>query len=121
MPKYTDEFRQQAVAHMKKVGVTQTCKDLKIARCTLYQWCHKQEGMPADTDSEEESVPIEAPALPETEESAQAPAGEQEEDPPTPADTIATAMSMLVIENMELRATIRQLRSTISGLTDRIL
>lgn len=121
MPKYSSEFRQEALAHMKKVGAAQTCKDLKIARCTLYKWCHMQEGVPADTEPEEETVPIEAPALPETDESTPPPSVEPEEEPPAPADTIATAMSMLVIENMELRATIRQLRSTISGLTDRIL
>lgn len=121
MPKYSNEFRQNALAHMKEVGVSQTCKDLKIARCTLYKWCHAAEGIGNDADAEEEITIEDTPEVPEEEPSQELETQECEEDPPAPADTVATAMSMLVIENMELRATIRQLRATISGLTDRLL
>ena len=81
-----------------------------------------QDGIPADAGTEEDTsdqalvIPPETTNVP-LPSTPSFPA----EEPSAPSDSVATAMSMLVIENMELRATIRQLRSTISGLTDHLL
>ena len=45
MSKYTEEFRRNAIELMKKVGITQATKELKVAHCTIYRWCRYLEGM----------------------------------------------------------------------------
>lgn len=45
MSKYTEEFRRNAIELMKKVGITQAAKELKVAHCTIYRWCRELEGM----------------------------------------------------------------------------
>ena len=45
MSKYTEEFRRNAIELMKKVGITQAAKELKVAHCTIYRWCGELDGM----------------------------------------------------------------------------
>lgn len=124
MSKYTEEFRRNAIELMKKVGITKACKELKVSHCTIYRWCHELEGAsanePDDTAAEDMDALIEEqlskeqpPPEPDAQESTEA-----DNDTPEGDDTIAMAMALLVIENMHLREVIRNLRDTISGLTD---
>ena len=124
MSKYTEEFRRNAIELMKKVGITEACKELKVSHCTIYRWCHELEGTsssePDDTVTEDVDALIEEqlskeqpPPKPDEQESAEADNDASEGD-----DTITMAMALLVIENTHLREIIRNLRDTISGLTD---
>ena len=119
MSKYTEEFRRNAIELMKKVGITKACKELKVSHCTIYRWCHELEGAssnePDDTAVEDMDTLIEERLSkePDAQESAEA-----DNDTPEGDDTIAMAMALLVIENTHLREVIRNLRDTISGLTD---
>ena len=124
MSKYTEEFRRNAIELMKKVGITKACKELKVSHCTIYRWCHELEGAsshePDDTVTEDMDALIEeqlSKEQPPPEPDAQALA-EADNDTPEGEDTIAMAMALLVIENTHLREVIRNLRDTISGLTD---
>ncbi len=67
----------------------------------------------ADLDALIENETLAEPPLTEAD-------AQEESDPETvgEADTIATAMALLVIENAHLREVIQHLRDTISGLTD---
>ena len=124
MSKYTEEFRRNAIELMKKVGITKACKELKVSHCTIYRWCHELEGAsanePDDTAAEDMDALIEEqlskeqpPPEPDAQESTEA-----DNDTPEGDDTIAMAMALLVIANTHLREVIRNLRDTISGLTD---
>lgn len=62
---------------------------------------------------EEQLSKEQPPPEPDAQESAEA-----DNDTPEGDDTIAMAMALLVIENTHLREVIRNLRDTISGLTD---
>ena len=124
MSKYTEEFRRDAIELMKKIGITKACKALKVSHCTIYRWCKEMEG--TSSDELANTVPEDMDALiegqmskeqPPPEPDTQAPS-EAEEDSPEGDDTIAMAMALLVIENTHLREVIRNLRDTISGLTD---
>lgn len=124
MSKYTEEFRRNAIELMKQVGITKACKELKVSHCTINRWCRELEGTsssePDDTGSKDMDAFIErkiSKEQPPPEPDAQA-TSETEEDSPEGDDTIATAMALLVIENTHLREVIRNLRDTISGLTD---
>ena len=124
MSKYTEEFRRDAIELMKKIGITKAAKELKVSHCTIYRWCHELEGTsssePDDTVTEDVDALIEEqlskeqpPPKPDAQEPAEAEEGSSEN-----GDTIAMAMALLVIENTHLREVIRNLRDTISGLTD---
>lgn len=123
MSKYTEEFRRNAIELMKKVGITQAAKELKVAHCTIYRWCRELEGItpgePEETDSTdmdgllEDREKEEHPSDPSNREQTDAQDDAQED-----TDTIAMAMALLVIENTHLREVIHHLRDTISGLTD---
>lgn len=123
MSKYTEEFRRNAIELMKKVGITQAAKELKVAHCTIYRWCRELEGITPGEPEEIDSTDIdrliedqekeEHPSEPGNREQMDA-QDEAQEDP----DTIAMAMALLVIENTHLREVIHHLRDTISGLTD---
>ena len=62
---------------------------------------------------EEQLSKEQPPPEPDAQESTEA-----DNDTPEGDDTIAMAMALLVIENTHLREVIRNLRDTISGLTD---
>ena len=122
MSKYTEEFKRNAIELMKQAGITKACKELKVSHCTIYRWCHELEGAsanePDDTAAEDMDALIEEqlskeqpPPEPDAQESTEAGSSEN-------GDTIAMAMALLVIENTHLREVIRNLRDTISGLTD---
>lgn len=124
MSKYTEEFRRNAIELMKQVGITKACKELKVSHCTIYRWCRELEGAssnePDDTGSEDMDALIEShisKEQPPPEPDAHEPP-ESEMDSLEADDTIAMAMALLVIENTHLREVIRNLRDTISGLTD---
>lgn len=124
MSKYTEEFRRNAIELMKQVGITKACKELKVSHCTIYRWCRELEGASSnetdDTAAEDMDALIEeqlSKEQPPPEPDAQALA-EADNDTPEGEDTIAMAMALLVIENTHLREVIRNLRDTISGLTD---
>ena len=124
MSKYTEEFRRNTVELMKQIGITKACKELKLAHCTIYRWCRELEGTPSnepdEVDSKDMDTLIECQTSKEQPQSApdtQVPT-EAEEGSSENGDTIAMAMALLVIENTHLREVIRNLRDTISGLTD---
>lgn len=124
MSKYTEEFRRNGIELMKKVGITKACKELKVSHCTIYRWCRELERIPAnesdDSGSEDMNTLFEyqtSKEQPQPEPDVQVPA-EAEESPSENDDTITMAMALLVIENTHLREVIRNLRDTISGLTD---
>lgn len=123
MSKYTEEFRRNAIELMKQVGITKACKELKVSHCTIYRWCRELEG--ASSNETDDTAAEDMDALIEEQLSKEQPppgpdAQELEEVDNTPEgeDTIAMAMALLVIENTHLREVIRNLRDTISGLTD---
>lgn len=125
MSKYTEEFRRNAIELMKQVGITKACKELKVSHCTIYRWCRELEGTsssePDDTGSKDMDAFIErqiSKEQPPLEPDAQVPSEAEQDSPEEGDDTIATAMALLVIENTHLREVIRNLRDTISGLTD---
>ena len=125
MSKYTEEFRRNAIELMKKVGITQATKELKVAHCTIYRWCRELEGMTPSDQEEIDSTDVdkliedqekgEHPSEPSHREQMDAQDEALEDEEP---DTIAMAMALLVIENTHLREVIHHLRDTISGLTD---
>ena len=124
MSKYTEEFRRNAIELMKKVGITKACKELKLAHCTIYRWCRELERISAnesdDSGSKDMNTFFEyqtSKEQPHPESDVQVPA-EAEEGPSENDDTITMAMALLVIQNTHLREVIRNLRDTISGLTD---
>ena len=124
MSKYTEEFKRNAIELMKQAGITKACKELKLAHCTIYRWCRELEGTPSnepdEVDSKDMDTLIECQTSkeqPQPEADVQVPA-EAEEGPSENDDTITMAMALLVIENTHLREVIRNLRDTISGLTD---
>lgn len=110
---------------MKKVGITQAAKELKVAHCTIYRWCRELEGMTPGEPEEIDSTDVdkliedqekgEHPSEPSQQEQMDAQDEALEDEEP---DTIAMAMALLVIENTHLREVIHHLRDTISGLTD---
>lgn len=124
MSKYTEEFKRNAIELMKQAGITKACKELKLAHCTIYRWCRELERIPAnesdDSGSKDMNTLFEyqtSKEQPQPEPDVQVPA-EAEEGPSENDDTITMAMALLVIENTHLREVIRNLRDTISGLTD---
>ena len=117
--KYTSEFKEKALAMVRDKGIMETCRELKVAHCTIRRWCREIEGVQI-IDDQENNAELETVAA--TNESAQAEECLQDEEVISePQETVATAMALLVIENMNLRETIRRLRATISGLTDNVL
>ena len=100
------------------------CKELKVSHCTLYRWC--RESGDASTDEPEEAACTDLDTLIEERINEEEPLPEPDAQEPDEAeqeslgssDTIATAMALLVIENTHLREVIKNLRDTISGLTD---
>ena len=110
MSKYTEEFRRNAIELMKKVGITQAAKELKVAHCTIYRWCRELEGMTPGEPEEIGSTDVdkliedqekgEHPSEPSHQEQMDAQDEALEDEEP---DTIAMAMALLVIENTHLR------------------
>lgn len=118
MFKYSLEFRQNAIELVKKIGITEACKELNVAHGTVRRWCHEMNvSTSAETDIEVPTNP-DMDALLEKHAEEEPPPHEHADEDAGCSDTIATAMAMLVIENTRLREIIKHLRDTISGLTD---
>ena len=125
MFKYSLEFRQNAIELVKKIGITKACKELNVAHGTVRRWCHEMNvSTSAETDMEEPTT-VDVDALLEKhaeEEPPPEPVSQEqmgaEDESPKGDNTISMAMALLVIENTHLREIIRNLRDTISGLTD---
>ena len=127
MARYSEEFKRNAIALTKKVGITKASRELGVARCSVYHWCKEME---VDTfaDAEDPSAVdldeminekiVEDQPLQESD--AREP-DNSEQDLPEAPDSIATAMALLVIENTQLREVIKHLREVISGLTDHMV
>lgn len=124
MARYTDEFKHNALDLMKRVGISQASRNLKIAQCTLRRWCRDAE-VHKDAEREDDvrlDLGTDFSAENNAEASSPSPESqvltESSEPPREGEDIVATALAMLVIENTHLREVIRHLRDTISGLTD---
>lgn len=125
--KYTDEFKREAIELVKAVGLRKASKELKLAYSTVYRWCHNMVNEIAEEDETSECIDLNA-AVESFIEKRTAPSCEEgimeeqsienEDETSNVDDPVATAMAMLVLENMHLRESIRNLRGTLSGLTD---
>jgi len=49
---YTEEFKREAVARSKAVGVTRACEELDITTSTIYGWIKKYSDSPPSKRSE---------------------------------------------------------------------
>ena len=38
MPRYSTDFKEQAVCLLHQVGISKACRELHITRATLYRW-----------------------------------------------------------------------------------
>ena len=123
MFKYSLEFRQKAIELVKKIGITRACKELNVAHGTVRRWCHEMNvSTSAETDMEEPTTVDVDALLEKQEDPPPEPVSQEqmgaEDESPKGDNTISMAMALLVIENTHLREIIRNLRDTISGLTD---
>ena len=124
--KYSEAFRQEAVELVRRIGVTKASKELKLAHCTLYRWCRDSVAETGMEDEGQESTNLDTvvesyveeqlPSATEEPETDTVPG--EDENTQTADDPVSTAMAMLVIENMHLREIIRNMRETLSGMTD---